>query len=427
MKSTPVAIFDSWNRVVDRWNRHEETNSPDDLDALLSAIRDLTERQDIGDLPIEHAEQMGLAVGGLGEALIRRFMEARELRDLENGIELYQGAAALIPDSSEWKIRCLLRLPGCHTMRFKQTGDASHLRLAAEWAERALAAAKDGTTRAHALFDLGVILSEQFELNSELGTADAAVDRLTEALACSDPEQPHRKLIVKGLCGMLVKLTLAVPDAAQTGERWQKAIHSVPFRSFDQQTLSTAWRTAFEQRAKLDHPAPAPQPTFVEANRARLRDYAPFNEATELRAAAARGAEVLEVRSYAELQEKLGRIREAYPEALLVFRGQTEFHEGRLAPSMARKNAREGERLLWIAALEENLRYGGPDPAALIERQLMESVGIEPGPADPRTLFWQQVDVAGPAGQAVLQHYGARTHFIDVSTSLEVALWFAHF
>jgi hypothetical protein len=136
--------------------------------------------------------------------------------------------------------------------------------------ERVLAADPDNASRAQAFYNIGALQFEEYKRSSELGLLEAAIDRFIQSLQNSGQEHPMRKLLIIGLQGMLVDLTLKTPDPIITGERWHKTIISVPFRSLEQKALQAAWRAPFGERAQIDNP-PSQSPSFLETNRARLR------------------------------------------------------------------------------------------------------------------------------------------------------------
>src|ERR1700688_1833498 len=355
-----------------------------------------------------------------------QYLESRDPKVLDRAIEHLHKDVLRLPDSDVGKIGCMLSLARALALRFEVADDRSDFRGALSWNERVLATSLDDSTKVQAFFNIGALQFADYRRSRELSVLGAAIDSFVESLQSSGPEHPLRKLLIQSLQGMLIELTVKTPNAMDTADRWQRAIYAVPFRSFDQRALTQAWHVAFGQRVKTDEPSTR-EPAFFESNRARLRKHAAANEASDLRAIADR-AEVLDVQNYAELRRAVEELRTRFPGALLVFRGQTEFHDGRLVPSMARKTAQDGEEthLLWITAVGENLRYGEPDQVNGMVRELKVAAGVAlPAQLDER--FWGEIDPAGPAVQAILQHYGARTQFIDVSTSIEVALWFAHF
>jgi hypothetical protein len=362
-----------------------------------------------------------------GEVELRRYLESHDAHALERAIEQLQQGAQGMPDSDAGKMRCMLNLAGAHAMRFKDRNDRADFRTAISLNERVLAANSDDASKVQAFFNIGALQFEEYKATGEVGLLQAAIDRFIQSLQSSGHEHPLRKLLITSLQGLLSELTLKTPDAKESAEYWHKAVSAVPFRSLDQKALQAAWRAAFAHRAQMNNPPPQ-SPSFMEANRARLRAYGATNEAAELRAATARTAAVHEVGSYAELRQAIENLRVRFPGALLVFRGQTDFHDGRLAPSTARRTAPDGEdtNLLWTAAVAETLRYGDPDPLTQMVRDLKAGAGVAVS-SEPDESFWKEIDTAGPAAQAILQHYGAQTHFVDVSTSLDVALWFSHF
>ncbi len=354
-----------------------------------------------------------------GEAELRRYIESHDERDLDRAIELLQEGANHLPGSSPLKIRCMLQLASACAMRFRDKNDQADFRAAIAWNGRVLTADPDDVSKTQALFALGSLQAEIYKRSGGLGLLEDAIDSYTQALEKSGPEHPLRQLLIKALQGMLCELTLKTPDPVKTGDRWHRAISAVPFRSLDQKALQAAWRAAFYDRSLMDNPPPVER-SFLETNREGLRPYAAANASAALNSAIAESADALEIASYAELRDTIEKLQTRFPGALLVFRGQTNFHEG-LSPSMHRSEAQAADEAhgLWTAALAENLRYGQADPAT----QMRSALGL---PVQDEE-FWAQIDLTGPAAEAILQHYGARTSFIDVSTSLDVALWFSHF
>jgi FRG domain len=125
------------------------------------------------------------------------------------------------------------------------------------------------------------------------------------------------------------------------------------------------------------------------------------------------------VRNLAELNRRIAKIPRHRSE--LVFRGQTSLHGGRIAPSFARMKNRPPRKFqyfhdLWLDVLG----------AGLLNRTLSFPVNWFNGP-ETRNDATVRLGGLGPVEQgAILQHYGERSHFVDVTTSLQVALWFAH-
>jgi tetratricopeptide (TPR) repeat protein len=362
-----------------------------------------------------------------GEAALRLYAETHDAGALRLAIRLLRQGVQALPDSDANKIRFMLILTTAVAARFDADRDPTDFNEAIEWNDRALASDPPDEVKVNAFYGIGALHAELYKQTSELGGLEAAIDNFIEALQRSTHEHLLRQTLIGALQGMLAELTLKVPDPLKTGDRWDRAFRAVPFRSLDQKALKAAWHVAFGHLAQVNNPAPQ-KPTFLDTNRARLRAYAPANEAKQLREAAARTPEQIEIGSHTELRRSIDALRAQFPGALLVFSGQTAFHDGRLLPSMARKAARDVEEtnLLWIAAIAENLQYGEPDQLTQMVRDMKAAIGLN-APSEEDETFWKETDLTGSVGQAILQHYGARTHFIDVSTSLEIALWFAHF
>lgn len=129
------------------------------------------------------------------------------------------------------------------------------------------------------------------------------------------------------------------------------------------------------------------------------------------------------IANYAGLQRRIRELRRE-GSATLVFRGQTELRRGKLVPSLRRRTSADYLRLydslgdkavarLVFGMMEEYLEWkrsgeGSPDEST----------------AD--------ADAARPRGtiesvlRQIFQHYGGRSPYLDVTASLNVALWFAH-
>src|SRR5712664_999235 len=100
MDELPEVVLEAWNRIVGLYNRYQATNADEDLQRLLTAIRDFVDQNALNKLPGEVREEIGLPIGELGMFLVQRYVGTRVLSDLESGLELCEKAADLIPDSS---------------------------------------------------------------------------------------------------------------------------------------------------------------------------------------------------------------------------------------------------------------------------------------------------------------------------------------
>ncbi|MDO8476743.1 MAG: FRG domain-containing protein [Candidatus Rokubacteria bacterium] len=132
------------------------------------------------------------------------------------------------------------------------------------------------------------------------------------------------------------------------------------------------------------------------------------------------------ISSYEELANCIQVLTRRSPSARLVFRGQTSFHGGRLIPSVRRPRASDPPLVadMWQFAT-----------AGMIGRMFARRQGLPDSPflehALKHYLLTDELEWAGSILNdlfgMVLQHYGSRSHYVDVSTSLDHALWFAHY
>jgi len=126
------------------------------------------------------------------------------------------------------------------------------------------------------------------------------------------------------------------------------------------------------------------------------------------------------VATYEELRKAIERISGARG-GELVFRGQTAHHCGEILPSILRSGSsaymteehRGWRRFVWWQTMTMAAEY----QQYLIEKKAEKAEqASDPVPDYPIDAHLD----------AVLQHYGARSSFVDVTRSLDVALWFAH-
>ena len=114
-----------------------------------------------------------------------------------------------------------------------------------------------------------------------------------------------------------------------------------------------------------------------------------------------------EVDSYAAIQDFLAHLQPPAPGRKRMFRGQTTgYYDAltglpKLLPALSRDNS--------------DHTY---DPAWLVSIQLYSMAIDEHGASTP----YDQVYLWGPA---LLQHYGPGSSYLDVSSDLDTALWFA--
>ena len=133
------------------------------------------------------------------------------------------------------------------------------------------------------------------------------------------------------------------------------------------------------------------------------------------------------VDSYRQLRLRIRELARKHPGEKLVFRGQVGFYKGAVVPSIMREGQaayHEHQHPFWYTLVTDMVfsrvieyqkwlqsrRAQGKEPSAATEPS--------EEPATPASL--------GSHIERLLQHYGARSNYVDVTSSLPVALWFAH-
>jgi hypothetical protein len=124
------------------------------------------------------------------------------------------------------------------------------------------------------------------------------------------------------------------------------------------------------------------------------------------------------ITTYRDLVAAIDRVRVATPGVELVYRGQTYHYDGLVIPSVLRPNSsaaardedEQWRRFVWWRTMSDALAYAKFKGYATSGDASQQSPGHG---------FLALLD-------AKLQHYGARSTFIDVTRSLDIALWFAH-
>lgn len=106
---------------------------------------------------------------------------------------------------------------------------------------------------------------------------------------------------------------------------------------------------------------------------------------------------------YQELVEELERLRSPLQGRIRVFRGQRKDF-GKMLPTGLRGNPIRSEAVWWLYSMH-------------VAQNILSSAGVEQPVSD--------LDMLAFGVQAVAQHYGPGSRFLDVTYSLEVALWFA--
>src|ERR1700691_3534391 len=103
---------------------------------------------------------------------------------------------------------------------------------------------------------------------------------------------------------------------------------------------------------------------------------------------------------YAELLKRLSRLPETGPDHVRVFRGQTSYHP-KMLPSGLRPNG-IFRKHIWRSYMQA-IAFGMPRASSEVADSPLFNIWIE----------------------AMAQHYGTGSRFLDVTCQLEIALWFA--
>jgi FRG domain len=124
------------------------------------------------------------------------------------------------------------------------------------------------------------------------------------------------------------------------------------------------------------------------------------------------------VKTYRELRDRIDHLRR--DDELLVLRGQSKLYGGVVTPSLARGRALGADATyrLWKITVLELLGQQ--------VRDYMEWKRNRPKATEDSDDVVTSQHRGDSFLEALLQHYGAPSTFVDVTTSLDVALWFAH-
>lgn len=153
---------------------------------------------------------------------------------------------------------------------------------------------------------------------------------------------------------------------------------------------------------------------------------------TAVATAAARLASIIpalkteRVDSYRQLRARMRDLARQHRGRKLVLRGQTALYGGAVIPSIMRRGHeryRETQHALWYT-LVSDLVFSNVVEYQQWRRKRGTAPAAEPAPEAP-----ERPAAAGSLGshiERLLQHYGARSNYVDVTSSLPVALWFAH-
>jgi hypothetical protein len=128
---------------------------------------------------------------------------------------------------------------------------------------------------------------------------------------------------------------------------------------------------------------------------------------------------VEDVSDFVELKERIATLGRG--DDAVLFRGQTSLHDGRITPSLARVKNHAVRKLQYFHDHWHDVLGMG-----LLDGSLLFPLNWNDNPETSKNSFVKQGGM-GPVEQgAILQHYGERSHFVDVTSSLDVAVWFAH-
>jgi len=138
--------------------------------------------------------------------------------------------------------------------------------------------------------------------------------------------------------------------------------------------------------------------------------------------------ETVLVSDYRKLRLRIRELAREHRDAKFAFRGQIAFHNGAVIPSIMRTGHADYQEVhhpLWYTLVSDMvfsqvleyqkwLRSRGQDRKPVVESETET-------PEAPKTSA-----SLGSQIERLLQHYGARSNYVDVTSSLTVALWFAH-
>jgi hypothetical protein len=133
------------------------------------------------------------------------------------------------------------------------------------------------------------------------------------------------------------------------------------------------------------------------------------------------------VDSYRQLRLRIRELARKHPGERLVFRGQVAFYKGAVVPSIMRHGQaayHEEQHPFWYTLVTDMVLSMAVEYQTWLQRRGAQgkkpSAATEPSeePTTPASL--------GSHIERLLQHYGARSNYVDVTSSLPVALWFAH-
>lgn len=397
--NTEHPILSAWSQLSGSIGVSLQSEVAEDLVRAGDEILRFLRRPDFAELDDESRAQFLGFVDSVVDVLLTRTRDTKEPSLLDAAIRLLEECYRL--DSQKSGLFSF-RLGGALGARYaiaKERTDLDRALVLLDEAVRMLPPAS--AERRLALRAFAASSYDRWQLSGEIADGVRSGDLLIEALI----ETPHEDALLEQTFGRLEDVTNRADDLKQVGKLWERLINLFPFRSAKQLEVRKRFRAAMAEWLSA-RKGPEP-PTFLQLSRGRPIDNA-IQEAAWLRSVP-KEEELVTLDSYDAVLAHVQSLYEKWPGVFLVFRGQTSYYGGHLRPSIARsKDVKDlDEQLAWIIAVSDGL--ASPAPAK-------DDTLATPGERDP----------VGPAAMAVLQHYGARSQFIDVTSNLDVALWFAH-
>lgn len=418
-------IFDAWDHVLEVFESYGPLQREEDIERCFIELLSFLRRPDFSTLTEETRFELATVVYSFGEVLILRYREQKGPADLDRAVTIFNEAVALARKEVPEHIRSLINLGYAFLERYRRTGNAQDLDQAIQRSEEAFSIIQpNAPERPAATHNLARGLQHRSEISNDIGHLERAIDLWTEAIACLGMDSPERSAILKSLANALVQWTAHTAQPQRANEYWGKAITVL------QPTEQIAFIEKFGKCiANRFGPARESPSSFVERWRrlTSVRDL-PDNRGGPQTDSPDRVLKPQHVRSYAEVMERVRQLRDEFQDMPVVFRGQTSFHGGRLTPSLARASmsANVEDQLRWTLAVSDILRTPSADPLMTVDQNLKSLAGVSHKAEAQPTETPYQLSPFGPLAQAILQHYGARSEYLDVTMSPDVALWFAH-
>lgn len=139
-------------------------------------------------------------LGSIGDLYMRRFLEHRNMRDLEQSIVLLERGLSLDSSDATIRQRLLVNVAGVYLLRFEQIGAASDAESAIQASIEGLGLpSESGTSKATLLMHLGVAYESRYKHTHSIQDEDLAVEKLQEALALLSSSDKLRAEITANL------------------------------------------------------------------------------------------------------------------------------------------------------------------------------------------------------------------------------------